>query len=87
MPPGSGPWDDCFPLPASPIRLRWPGALEITLESGCPEVVVFNQRPYGVCVEPQTGPPDAVNLGIHCTVLAPGEVMTARAHWTWTPLD
>ena len=81
--PSPGPWDDCFPMPAAPVRLRWPGAIEVTLDTGCAEVVVFNKRPYGVCVEPQTGPPDAVNLGIHCTVLGPGDVMATRAHWAW----
>jgi aldose 1-epimerase len=86
VPSSSGPWDDCFPLPASPIILRWPGVLEIALETDCQEVVVFTERPYGVCVEPQTGPPDAVNLGIHCATLARGDRFTARARWTWRQL-
>jgi aldose 1-epimerase len=83
IPPPAGPWDDCFPMPSTPIRLRWPGALEVTLESGCPEVVVYDKPPYAVCVEPETGPPDAVNLGIHCQVLEPGDLMTTTARWTW----
>jgi aldose 1-epimerase len=87
VPAPPGPWDDCFPRPESPIRVRWPGALEVTLETDCAEVVVFTERPNAVCVEPQTGPPDAVNLGIHCTVLHPGDSCTARARWTWRPLD
>jgi galactose mutarotase-like enzyme len=73
-------------MPATPVRLRWPRAIEVTLESACPDVVVFDERPHGVCVEPQTGPPDAVNLGIHCTVLEPGDVMSTRARWTWRRL-
>lgn len=86
VPPSGGPWDDCFPMPSSPARLRWPGALEVTLESDCADVVVFDERPYGVCVEPQTGPPDAVNLGIHCANLGAGERLTARARWSWRTL-
>jgi aldose 1-epimerase len=86
VPPSAGPWDDCFAMPSSPTRLRWPGALEVTLESDCAELVVFNERPYGICVEPQTGPPDAVNLGIHCASLGAGDVLTARARWSWRAL-
>ncbi len=87
VPPTPGPWDDCFPMPPSPIRIRWPHALEVTLESDCADVVVFTERPYGICVEPQTGPPDAVNLGIHCAIVRPGEPLIARARWTWRRLD
>jgi aldose 1-epimerase len=85
VPPG--PWDDCFPRPDSPIAVRWPGALAVTLDTDCPDVVVFSERPNAVCVEPQTGPPDAVNLGINCTVLGPGDTLTAWARWTWRDLD
>jgi aldose 1-epimerase len=83
VPVPPGPWDDCFPRPASPIRIRWPGAIEVTLNTGCDDVVVFTERPNAVCVEPQSGPPDAFNLGIHCTVLGPGETLSLWAAWRW----
>ena len=85
VPPSRGPVGRLLPdaadadpgaLAGSASRSRW--------RADCAEVVVFDQRPYGVCVEPQTGPPDAVNLGIHCAVLGPGRrSSSARARWTW----
>ncbi|HLY83378.1 MAG TPA: hypothetical protein VKQ71_10360 [Acidimicrobiales bacterium] len=86
VPPTAGPWDDCFPLPKAPITLRWPDVLEVALETDCAEVVAFTERPYGLCLEPQTGPPDAVNLGIHCATLAAGDSFTAWGRWTWRML-
>ncbi|MFM2175766.1 MAG: hypothetical protein RLZZ527_842, partial [Actinomycetota bacterium] len=42
----------------------WEDALQIKIESDAPYWVVYDQDPDGVCVEPQTAPPDAANLGI-----------------------
>lgn len=60
--PAAGPWDDCFTELRSPPSIRWPGAMALTVESSCAHVVIFDERAIGVCVEPQTGPPDALNL-------------------------
>lgn len=60
--PAAGPWDDCFTELRAPTSIRWPGAMALTVESSCEHVVVFDERPVGVCVEPQTGPPDALNI-------------------------
>lgn len=56
--PTSGPWDDCFRVPGSPV-LSWPGALEVSLTSSSPWWVVYDMPPDTVCVEPQSAPPDA----------------------------
>ena len=32
------------------------------MTSACTHWVVFDERPYATCVEPQTGPPDAFNI-------------------------
>lgn len=61
-PPAHGPWDDCFTAITWPVTLRWPGALEITVTSTCDHVVLYDQQPHAVCVEPQSGPPDALNI-------------------------
>ena len=72
--PTGGPYDDCFRgLRASP-RLVWPGALALTLTSSADHWVVFDRLPDVVCVEPQTGPPDAVALGLAPLVPAGGEL-------------
>ncbi len=78
----SPPWDDCFTDLHSPVAvLRWPGAATVTIESDCPCVVVFTEPEHAVCVEPQSGPPDAFNLEPH--VVEPGEPLVVHARWEW----
>jgi aldose 1-epimerase len=80
-PPG-GPYDDCFVGMAAPPRLVWPGALELTITSSADHWVVFDQLPDVVCVEPQTGPPDAVALG-EATVVPAGGELVLEASFAW----
>jgi len=62
--PTLGPWDDAFTEIRGVPRVFWEDALSIEVESDAPYWVVYNQDPDGVCVEPQSAPPDAANLGI-----------------------
>ncbi len=56
-----GPWDDCFcQLDADPT-LRW-GDLEVRLSASSDHWVVYDMADHAVCVEPQTGPPDAFTI-------------------------
>jgi aldose 1-epimerase len=81
IPPG--PWDDCFvDLARSPV-VRWPGALEVTIASDAPFWVVFTEREEGVCVEPQTGPPNGLNTAEHA-VVEPGRPLAAGMSITWS---
>ncbi len=80
MAPPEGPWDDCFTgLRSNPV-LTWPG-LALTLSSTCDWWVVYNQPAYAICVEPQSGPPDAANADPD--VAAPGAPMTQTMSWRW----
>lgn len=79
--PPPGPWDDCFTDLRRPPRIRWPGALEVTVESPCPHVVVFDEPEDALCVEPQTHPPDALNLG--AAIVEPGRPLVAEATLRW----
>lgn len=72
--PGPGPYDDCFVGMAARPRLEWPGALTLTMTSSADHWVVFDQLPDVACVEPQTGPPDAVALGVAPVVQAGDEL-------------
>ena len=63
-----------------PAVLRWPGALTVTLEAACRCVVVFDEPEHAICVEPQTDPPDAFNLG--STIVRRGEPLVATATWS-----
>ena len=83
-PPPPGPWDDCFTdLRRAPI-LRWPGFLELTIESDCPDWVVFTEPEDALCVEPQTAPPDALNTAP--TIVEPGRPLVAEMTWRWRSL-
>ena len=83
-PPPPGPWDDCFTgLRRAPV-LRWPGFLELTVESDCPAWVVYTEPADALCVEPQTAPPDAINTDP--TVIEPGRPLTAEMTWRWRSL-
>jgi aldose 1-epimerase len=62
--PTRGPWDDAFMDVRGTPTVYWEDAISIKIESDAPCWVVYDQDPEGVCVEPQTAPPDAQNLGI-----------------------
>ena len=80
VPPPPGPWDDCFTGLRSDPVLEWPG-LRLTLSSTCPWWVVYTQPDHAVCVEPQSGPPDAVNSGPE--VATPGAPLAHAMRWRW----
>jgi aldose 1-epimerase len=79
--PPAGPWDDCFTDMLAPPRLMWPGAFAVTLTSTCTHWVVYDQPAHAICVEPQTGPPDALNLAPH--IVEPGKPLIASMTYTW----
>jgi aldose 1-epimerase len=58
------PWDDAFTEIRGTPAVVWEGVARIDIESDAPWWVVYTEDPDGVCIEPQTAPPDAANLGI-----------------------
>ncbi len=80
VPPSPRPWDDCFSGVWNDPTLRWPG-LELTIASSAGFWVVYDEQPDAVCVEPQTAPPDALNLGP--TVVEPGSPLVVTMEWRW----
>ena len=78
-PPPPGPWDDCFTDLSGPPVVRWPGALTVAVESDCPCVVVYDETADAICVEPQSGPPDALNHGP--AVAEPGRPVVIHSTW------
>jgi aldose 1-epimerase len=79
-PPTTEGLDDCLTGLRRPPRLQWPDGLELVVESNCDQVVVFTEPAHAVCVEPQTGPPDALNLAPR--VVGP-EPLVATATFRW----
>jgi aldose 1-epimerase len=82
--PSPGPWDDCFTDLRYPPVLRWPGFLELTIDSDCRDWVVYTMPTDAICIEPQSAPPDALN--IRPALVEPGQPLIAEMHWTWRSL-
>ncbi|MEM9034829.1 MAG: aldose 1-epimerase [Actinomycetota bacterium] len=80
-PPPPGPWDDCFAELERPPVVRWPGVLEVEIDSDCLHYVVFDELDHTVCVEPQTDLPDVLNH--QPAVVEPGAPLVATTTWRW----
>ena len=86
IPPTPRPWDDAFTDLRGVPRLRWPGLLCLDVESDCRYWVIYDEQPHGLCVEPQTAPPDAGNWMPEDEVLAaPGRPLRATMTLRWKP--
>ncbi|HEY9375604.1 MAG TPA: hypothetical protein VIQ02_00735 [Jiangellaceae bacterium] len=83
VPVPPGPWDDCFDGVQWPVSAQWPGALRMDIGSDTRYVVVFDQLAEAVCVEPQTGPPDALTL--EPFVVTPDHPLRVTMTWTRHP--
>ncbi len=84
VPPKSQPWDDCFCDLSAPATLTWPGALRLGIESRASHWVVYNEPEHAICVEPMTGPPDALNIAP--LLVTPERPLVAEARFSWQPL-
>ena len=81
-PPPPGPWDDCFTELNGPPVLRFgDGGPTVRIDSTCGYLVVFDEPPDAVCVEPQTAPPDALNDVP--AVVVPGRPLVASVTFRW----
>jgi aldose 1-epimerase len=62
--PTPPPWDDAFTGIKGTPAVVWEDVARISIECDAPWWVVYSEDSDGVCLEPQTAPPDAQNLGI-----------------------
>jgi aldose 1-epimerase len=85
--PVPGPWDDCFTGLRRPPRLTWPGVLGLEITSSCDHWVVYSEPADSICVEPQSEPPDFVNLRAGPTTAGPGSPLVATMTMRWSRLD
>ena len=80
IPVHAPPWDDCFTGLGDPVALlTWPDTQTVRVDTDCGCVVVFTEPEHAICVEPQSGPPDAVNLDV-ATVVTPGHAARRARH-------
>jgi aldose 1-epimerase len=84
-PPPPPPWDYCFVGLAESPRVRWPGVLELTIDSDCDHWVLYDMEPAGICVEPWTGPPNCLN-GPNPPIVTPEHPLQASMSWSWRRL-
>ncbi|MER5809984.1 aldose 1-epimerase [Streptomyces sp. NPDC002033] len=83
--PKPGPWDDCFGMPGGvDVTLTWPGLLELKVTSRAEWVVVYDEQPEAVCVEPQSGPPNGLNTLPQ--LVTPVDPLEISSTWTWRRL-
>jgi len=81
---GIPPFDDAFDVPTGKGFIEWPDALRIDLSSDVDTFVIFDEPEDVFCIEPQTGPPDAVNHPRH--IVSPGKPLEASVKWEVTRL-
>ena len=62
--PPTPPWDDAFFGVSKSPKLKWGSCIQVEISSTAPWWVIYDEDPLAICVEPQTAPPNAANLGI-----------------------
>jgi len=83
--PGQRPLDDCFEDVRWPVELRGVAGVDVRVDAeGCRFAVVYDEQAGATCVEPQTGPPDALRLG-EAAPVAPGRPLVASMAIRWGP--
>lgn len=81
-PPIDPPWDDCFSGAVREPRLVVNG-VEVRLSSTCRYWVVYTGSPNGVCVEPQSGIPNAFNSRPESGLDIVGTARVLQHAFTW----
>lgn len=81
-----GNFDDCFVEPIGPVTMRI-DEVSLSLESDCSHWTVFDRPIHGICIEPQSGPPNGVNDRPES--LTPNDRLTRwfRINWDTGPDD
>lgn len=60
--PPAPPYDDCFSGALHSPKIIFDEAITVTIESDCSHWIVYDQTEHAICVEPQSGPPNAFNI-------------------------
>jgi len=78
-------WPICFEeiLKRLDLAIAWRGdTLRFEVSSTCAWWVVYTEPAHGLCVEPQSGPPDALNGPVD--IVEPRLPLIHEMRWRWT---
>jgi aldose 1-epimerase len=80
--PTAGPWDDCF-VASGPAIVEYDRDVVpvITVSSDCDHGVIFDEPVDSLCVEPQSGPPNGLELGHEIVTPDTPLARTMRISW------
>jgi aldose 1-epimerase len=81
LPAGTDGSSWCVPAFLKPPILRWGDGLSLTLDSDAAFWVVYAGDAGAVCVEPQTSPPNALQVG-DCATVSPGHPLSLELRMT-----
>lgn len=76
---GVPPFDDAFDVPTGKGFIEWPEVLRIDFSSELNTFVIYDVPEDVFCIEPQTGPPNAINQAQH--VVTPASPLEASVLW------
>jgi len=79
--PSEGPWDDCFCDLVERPELVWPNALSLQLSSNLDHWVIYDKPAHAICVEPQSGPANALNSG--APLVTENQPIMGEFRWRW----
>jgi len=73
------PFDDAFDVPSGKGFIEWPEALRLDFQGNVQTFVIYDEPADVFCIEPQTGPPDAINQ--NPVLVSPGKPLKASVKW------
>lgn len=82
VPPTPPPWDDCFKGVQQPVTITWSDVLTLSIQADVDHWVIYNERPEAICIEPQTGPPNALNIAPR--FVTPENPLRAKMTLSWS---
>ena len=79
---GTSPFDDSFFVADGKAHISWPGFRRIDIDADVQFMHLYESENF-VCIEPETAPPNGVNLleAGFGHIVSPGRPLTAHAEW------
>lgn len=78
-----GPFDDALIIPSKSVVIEWPQALQMRITNSHEWFVIYDENPNLICVEPQTGAPNALNGAFSDSALACSRSEPVRMTTRW----